>query len=337
MPVDELTAKPDGSPHRHPRRTASNSRQQWPRHSLRHPRTSARWRTSRRGVVGRCDPRTPHEARRQRRFPHTAKSSVAYRGIFLNDEDWSLQPWSWQTFELAEPAHRTESLSQNLRTAAAVRAPTPSGPGCMDSPRRSISVPGAKEAADSCGIVIGTSHCEPLMRNNVGEWDTARRGPYNYITNRDSVQAYWVERLKEVRDAEILHHRDAGHPRRCDGGVSTLTKRPRPCNGSSATSADCPKAPRPLRRKDSAGLPALQGSARNHGERPDVPDDVTLMWCDDNYGYLTRLSDSTQQRRSGGAGVYYHLSYWGRPHDYLWLTTTQPGPHLSRDAAGLRP
>jgi len=56
-----------------------------------------------------------------------------------------------------------------------------------------------------------------------------------------------------------------------------------------------------------------------------VPDDVTLMWCDDNYGYMTRLSDAEQQKRSGGGGVYYHLSYWGRPHDYLWLTTTQPG------------
>jgi len=50
-----------------------------------------------------------------------------------------------------------------------------------------------------------------------------------------------------------------------------------------------------------------------------------LMWCDDNYGYMTRLSDAEQQKRSGGGGVYYHLSYWGRPHDYLWLTTTQPG------------
>lgn len=56
-----------------------------------------------------------------------------------------------------------------------------------------------------------------------------------------------------------------------------------------------------------------------------LPDDVTLTWCDDNYGYMTRLSDSLQQRRSGGAGVYYHLSYWGRPHDYMWLSTTQPG------------
>ncbi|MDE6009899.1 MAG: glycosyl hydrolase 115 family protein, partial [Muribaculaceae bacterium] len=57
----------------------------------------------------------------------------------------------------------------------------------------------------------------------------------------------------------------------------------------------------------------------------EVPDYVTLMWCDDNHGYLTRLSDSKEQKRSGGGGVYYHLSYWGQPHDYLWLTTTQPG------------
>lgn len=57
----------------------------------------------------------------------------------------------------------------------------------------------------------------------------------------------------------------------------------------------------------------------------DIPEDVTLVWCDDNYGYMTRLSDSLQQKRSGGAGVYYHLSYWGRPHDYMWLCTTQPG------------
>lgn len=56
-----------------------------------------------------------------------------------------------------------------------------------------------------------------------------------------------------------------------------------------------------------------------------VPEDVTLMWCDDNYGYMTRLSDEEQQKRSGGGGVYYHLSYWGRPHDYMWLCTTQPG------------
>ena len=56
----------------------------------------------------------------------------------------------------------------------------------------------------------------------------------------------------------------------------------------------------------------------------EVPDYVTLVWCDDNYGYIRRLSDEKEQRRKGGAGVYYHVSYWGRPHDYLWLASTSP-------------
>lgn len=55
------------------------------------------------------------------------------------------------------------------------------------------------------------------------------------------------------------------------------------------------------------------------------PDDVKLLWCDDNYGYLTRMPDEQQQQRKGGLGVFYHLSHKGQPHDYLWLSTTQPG------------
>jgi hypothetical protein len=55
-----------------------------------------------------------------------------------------------------------------------------------------------------------------------------------------------------------------------------------------------------------------------------VPDDVTLVWVDDNYGYMKRLNSPEEQKRSGGAGVYYHYSYLGAPHDYLWLNTTPP-------------
>jgi hypothetical protein len=60
----------------------------------------------------------------------------------------------------------------------------------------------------------------------------------------------------------------------------------------------------------------------NQGLTP--PDDVTLVWPDDNYGYLHQLSNAKERRRSGGSGIYYHASYWGRPHDYLWLGTTHP-------------
>ena len=55
-----------------------------------------------------------------------------------------------------------------------------------------------------------------------------------------------------------------------------------------------------------------------------VPEDVTLMWTDDNYGYIRHFPDSAEQTRKGGHGIYNHLSYWGRPHDYLWLATTHP-------------
>jgi hypothetical protein len=57
----------------------------------------------------------------------------------------------------------------------------------------------------------------------------------------------------------------------------------------------------------------------------EVPEHVTLVWCDDNYGYIRRLSNAREQERSGASGIYYHVSYWGRPHDYLWLASTSPG------------
>ncbi|MCD8292623.1 MAG: glycosyl hydrolase 115 family protein, partial [Prevotellaceae bacterium] len=56
----------------------------------------------------------------------------------------------------------------------------------------------------------------------------------------------------------------------------------------------------------------------------DVPDDVTLMWTDDNYGYIQHFPTAQERARAGGNGIYYHVSYWGRPHDYLWLGTFSP-------------
>lgn len=56
----------------------------------------------------------------------------------------------------------------------------------------------------------------------------------------------------------------------------------------------------------------------------ELPDDVTIIWPDDNYGYMKRLSSPREQKRSGRAGVYYHVSYLGKPHDYLWMSTISP-------------
>lgn len=254
--------------------------------------------------------------------------SVEYRGIFLNDEDWSLQPWSWKNFEPSDTKGRigARTYKEIFKLLMRLRA-NAIWPGMHGITTPFYFVPGAKEAADSCGIVIGTSHCEPLMRNNVGEWKVSERGEYNYITNRESVQSYWTERLKEAGRYENFYTigmrgiHDSGME-----GVKTLQEK---TNALQQVINDQRTLLSKYVKKDVAKIPqafvpykeVLQ--IMENGLQ--VPDDITLIWCDDNYGYMTRLSDQEQQKRSGGAGVYYHLSYWGRPHDYMWLCTTQPG------------
>ena len=261
-------------------------------------------------------------------FETEQSPSVEYRGIFLNDEDWTLQPWSWRNYSPGKPGLiSSKTYKQIFKLLMRLRA-NAIWPGMHSMTKPFFTVPGAKEAADSCGIVIGTSHCEPMMRNNVGEWNVSERGNYNYITNKESVQNYWTERLKETGHYENIY--TIGMRGIHDGAMEGVGKN---LNTQTAALQQVIDDQRRLLgkyvNKRVESIPqqfvpykeVLQ--VMENGLR--LPDDVTLTWCDDNYGYMTRLSDSLQQQRKGGGGVYYHLSYWGRPHDYLWLSTTQPG------------
>lgn len=261
-------------------------------------------------------------------FKSMQSPSVKYRGIFLNDEDWSLQPWSWKTFEPGNPTGRigARTYKEIFKLLLRLRA-NAIWPGMHGITTPFYLVPGAKEAADSCGIAIGTSHCEPLMRNNVGEWKVKERGAYNYITNRNSVQAYWTERLKEVNRYENMY--TIGMRGIHDGhmeGVKTMKEK---VNALQQVINDQRSLLSQYINRDVTKIPQVFVPYKEvldiMENGLEVPEDITLMWCDDNYGYMTRLSDEIQQKRSGGSGVYYHLSYWGRPHDYMWLCTTQPG------------
>ena len=253
--------------------------------------------------------------------------SVAYRGIFINDEDWSLRRWSCTHFEPG-PFGRigVQTYKKIFQLLLRLRA-NAIWPAMHEGTTAFFQVPGAKAMADSCGIVIGTSHCEPLLRNNVGEWDAKERGAFNYRTNREGVQQYWIERLQEVK-----HSKDnmftIGMRGIHDSSMEGYTTEQEKFDALQQVIDD----QQVLLRKH-IGDPSRQMQVfvpykevlQLYEKGLWVPDYVTLMWCDDNYGYMTRLSDAREQQRQGGAGVYYHLSYWGRPHDYLWLTTTQPG------------
>lgn len=255
--------------------------------------------------------------------------SVEYRGLFLNDEDWAFRVWAAQYYspQGVDLTISADAYRQICKLLLRLRANT-LWPGMHPGTTAFFQVPGAREMADSLGILIGTSHCEPLLRNNVGEWDVAARGRYNYLTNKQAVQDYWTERLRQV-DRENLF--TIGMRGIHDGSMEGLERAT--LDEKTAALQQVIDDQRVLLRKyidkDLTRIPQMFMPYKEVLEIMEnglkVPDDVTIVWCDDNYGYMTRLSDTAQQARSGGAGVYYHLSYCGRPHDYLWLTTTQPG------------
>ena len=261
-------------------------------------------------------------------FSTLQSPSVAYRGIFINDEDWSLREWSSKTFEPMDvkgsigPRTYKEIFKLLLRLRA-----NAIWPAMHEGTTGFFTVKGNKAVADSCAILIGTSHCEPLLRNNVAEWDKQVRGDYNYMTNRQQVKQYWAERLKEVKGSEELF--TIGMRGIHDGSMEGVKTPEEKLNGLQQVIDDQRELIRQYYSKEVERVPQVFIPYKEVLEIMEsglrVPDDVTLMWCDDNYGYMTRLSDAEQQHRQGGGGVYYHLSYWGRPHDHLWLTTAQPG------------
>ena len=251
-------------------------------------------------------------------------ASVEYRGIFINDEDWSIRRWSekGQNGLIGRDIYKKVfQLLMRLRANAI-------WPAMHEGTVSFFNTPGAKEVADSCGIAVGSSHCEPLLRSNTGEWDVKERGAFNYFTNRDNVQRYWTERLDEVKNSAGGNLFTIGMRGIHDGSMEGAKTMEQKFDGLQRVINDQQEL-----IANHIGEPASQTQIfipykevlQIYEKGLKVPEYVTLMWCDDNYGYLTRLSNDEEQKRIGGAGIYYHLSYWGRPHDYLWLTTTQPG------------
>ena len=253
--------------------------------------------------------------------------SVEYRGIFINDEDWSTRPWGseHETYENRGNIG-PQTYKRIFQLLLRLRANT-CWPAMHPGTTAFFNIPGAKLMADSFGIVIGTSHCEPLLRNNVGEWDVRQRGSFNYRTNRQAVHDYWIKRLREVKTSSNNMF-TIGMRGIHDSSMEGYSNEQEKFEALQQVIDDQQQLlgkyigdPSRLTQMFVPYKEVLQ----LYQKGLKVPDYVTLVWCDDNYGYMTRLSDENEQRRDGGAGVYYHLSYWGRPHDYLWLTTTQPG------------
>ena len=251
--------------------------------------------------------------------------SVRYRGIFLNDEDWGLTPWASQTFEPERgnigPRTYAKVCELLLRLKANYLAPA------MHPVSTSFNqIPENKLVADTFAIVMGSTHCEPLLLNTASEWDTKTMGPWNYDKNKEGINRVLTQRVRENSPYENVYTLALRGLH--DGAMSTTLPMHEKVRMLQQALLDqrrilAENIDRPVETVPQAFTPYKE-VLEIYSNGLELPDDVTIVWPDDNYGYMKRLSGVREQRRTGRSGVYYHVSYLGVPHSYLWFSTTPP-------------
>ena len=260
-------------------------------------------------------------------FEKICYPAVRYRGIFLNDEDFALVPWANETYD--KGTRRGElgpkTYARIFELLLRLRANT-CWPAMHECTVPFFFVEGNREMAEKYGIYMGASHCEPMARNTNGEWRVSGVGEYDYVNNSEEVKRFWRERVEEVAETPIIYTLGMRgvHDGRMNGAKTIDEQR----TVLTQVLADQRAMLAELVDSHLVHIPQVFIPYKEvldiYNSGLEVPDDITLMWCDDNYGYIRHLPDSVERLRSGGHGLYYHVSYWGRPHDYLWLPSTHP-------------
>jgi hypothetical protein len=221
--------------------------------------------------------------------------SVKYRGIFINDEDWDIRPWAGRKFdpELGDIGPKTYARVFELLLRLKANYLWPAMHECTQAFNL---YPQNKLLADDYAIVMG-SHAEPMLRNNVTEWDSKMRGIHDSAMPGGGTVAEKVQLMERIfqDQREILARRVNPDP-------------------SQVPQLFC----------------AYQEVLELYQANLHVPDDAILGWADDNHGYIRQLSTPAEQKRAGGSGVYYHVSYtvtnprFHARNSRRWVMETKP-------------
>ena len=240
--------------------------------------------------------------------------AVQYRGIFLNDEAPALTGWVYEKYGRFGREFYGDLFELMLRLRAnylwpAMWLPRAFNDDDSENPR----------LADEYGIVMGTSHHEPLMRAHA-EWGKYGTGAWNYATNDAVLRDFWrtsVERTKNFENIMSLGMRgDGDEAMTADTNTKLLERIVADQRQILAEVTGKPVEQQPQ-------LWALYKEVQDYYEAGmRVPDDVILLWCDDNWGNIRRLPTPEERKRPGGAGVYYHFDYVGGPRNYKWINVT---------------
>lgn len=255
--------------------------------------------------------------------------SVKYRGIFINDEMWGIRPWAAKTFAPEEgmglgPKTYKRIFELLLRLKANYIWPA------MHVGTKSFNFyPLNKVVADDYAIVMGSSHIEPMLRNNIGgaEWDTLGCGPWNYFVNRDSIYQYWKDRVRTNGMYENIYTVGMrGKDDEAMKGGDTISEK---IGILEQVFADQRTILREEVNPDITRVPQVFIMYTEilgfYNKGLKVPDDVIMCWPEDNFGYIRQLPAPKERMRSGGSGVYYHIQWLtGATPAYTWLNTTPP-------------
>ncbi len=239
---------------------------------------------------------------------------VKYRGIFLNDEAPCLTGWVTEKFGNYNHRFYTNVFELLLRLKANYLWPAMWN-NCFNE-----EDPLNPKLADEYGIVMGTSHVEPMLRADK-EWN--RKGysasQWNYDKNPELLRPFWEEGLERNKTYEsiitVAMRGKIDTPMSETANIALLER----------IVADQRQIIAKVVNRDVTKVPqlwALYKEVQEYYEKGmRVPDDVTLLWCDDNWGNVRRLPTPEERTRSGGAGIYYHFDYVGGPRNYKWLNT----------------
>ncbi|MDO3385638.1 glycosyl hydrolase 115 family protein [Gilvimarinus sp. SDUM040013] len=250
-------------------------------------------------------------------FHYSGEPVVKYRGIFIND-DWGLMPWAQEKFGGYNSDMYAHVYDLLLRMRANYLWPGMLGKSIYrDDPE-------SARLADELGIVLGTSHHEPMTRAH-SDWSRAKsdygNAEWNYETNKEGLKKFWREGIERNKDHEVLI--TIGMRGDGDKGLEGDVK------NNIQIMEDIVSDQRSI-IEDVKGKPAeevpqvwaLYKEVQDYYEKGmEVPDDVILLWCDDNWGNLRRVPTAQERTRSGGAGIYYHFDYHGAPRSYEWINT----------------
>lgn len=242
---------------------------------------------------------------------------VKYRGIFINDEAPALSGWSKEKFGGFNHRFYEKVFELILRLKGNYIWPAMWGNAFYDDDSLNIKV------ADRYGIVIGTSHHEPLMRAHA-EWGRYGSGKWNYDSNEVKLKEFWRGGMQRATNEKIVTvgmRGDGDEPMSRETATALLEK----------IVADQRRIIADVTGKPASETPQLWALYKEVQDYYDkgmrVPDDVTLLLCDDNWGNIRKLPKLNEKARKGGYGIYYHFDYVGGPRNYKWLNTN-PLPRI---------